>query len=199
MPGTVFAAGVHFNNRITWWNRAKSFTDYLARCQYMLRRGHFVADVLYYEGDLVPCFVSPKNIDPDRGFGYDYDVCNTEIIMSRLSVRDGRIYLPDGMNYQVLVLPESGIVPIEVARKILELVQEGATVIGPRFTKTPGLKNFPESEKTLREITEKLILESGRWFFLLSKSFFNQWFQNNYTYGTSSIPGHFCCFPETDI
>ncbi len=156
MPGTVFAAGVHFNNRITWWNRAKSFTDYLARCQYMLRRGHFVADVLYYEGDLVPCFVSPKNIDPDRGFGYDYDVCNTEIIMSRLSVRDGRIYLPDGMNYQVLVLPESGIVPIEVARKILELVQEGATVIGPRFTKTPGLKNFPESEKTLREITEKL-------------------------------------------
>lgn len=156
MPGTVFAAGVHFNNRITWWNQTKSFTDYLARCQYMLRRGHFVADVLYYEGDLVPCFVSPKNIDPDRGFGYDYDVCNTEIIMSRLSVRDGRIYLPDGMNYQVLVLPESGIVPVEVAHKILELVQEGATVIGPRFVKTPGLKDFPQSEKMLHEIAQKL-------------------------------------------
>lgn len=155
-PGTVFAAGIHFNNRITWWNQAKAFTDYLARCQYMLRRGHFVADVLYYEGDLVPCFVSPKNIDPDRGFGYDYDVCNTEIVMTRLSVRNGRIYLPDGMNYQVLVLPESGIVPIEVAHKIFELVQQGATVIGPRFIKTPGLKNFPQSENRLREITEKL-------------------------------------------
>lgn len=155
-PGTVFAAGIHFNNRITWWNQAGSFTDYLARCQYMLRRGHFVADVLYYEGDIVPCFVNPKNIDPSRGFGYDYDVCNTEIVMTRLSVRDGRIVLPDGMSYQVLVLPESGIVPVEVAKKILELVQEGATAIGPRFVKTPGLKNYPQSEQVLREISEKL-------------------------------------------
>lgn len=155
-PGTVFAAGIHFNNRITWWNQAKAFTNYLTRCQYMLRRGHFVADVLYYEGDIVPCFVPPKNIDPDRGFGYDYDVCNTEIIMTRLSVKNGRIYLPDGMSYEVLVLPESGVVPIEVANKIFELVQEGATVIGPRFVKTPGLKDFPQSENRLLEIAEKL-------------------------------------------
>lgn len=155
-PGTVFAAGIHFNNRITWWNQAGSFTDYLARCQYMLRRGHFVADVLYYMGDLVPCFVNPKHIDPSRGFGYDYDVCNTEIVRTRLSVRDGRIVLPDGMSYQVLVLPESGIVPVEVAKKILELVQEGATAIGPRFVKTPGLEGYPQSEQALREISEKL-------------------------------------------
>ena len=90
----------------------------------------FDADILsqmYFimKEDLVPWFrMLQRIIDPDRGFGYDYDVCNTEIIMSRLSVRDGRIYLPDGMNYQVLVLPESGIVPVEVAHKILELVQE---------------------------------------------------------------------------
>ncbi|MDR1980670.1 MAG: discoidin domain-containing protein, partial [Tannerellaceae bacterium] len=155
-PGVVFYAGVHFNNRITWWNQAKSFTDYLARCQYMLRRGRFVADVLYYQGDLIPCFIPPKYIDPDRGFGYDYDACNTEIILERLSVENGRIVLPDGMSYRVLVLPESGIVPIEVARRILELVKQGATVIGPRFTGTPGLKGYPKSEQALREITEEL-------------------------------------------
>lgn len=155
-PGTVFAAGVHFNNRITWWSKAKSFTDYLARCQYMLRRGHFVADVLYYQGDLIPCFVPPKYIDPDRGFGYDYDACNTEIILNRLSVENGRIVLPDGMSYRVLVLPESGIVPIEVAEKILALVEQGATVVGPRFTGTPGLKDYPKSEQALAKITEKL-------------------------------------------
>lgn len=155
-PGIVFAAGVHFNNRITWWNKAKSFTDYLARCQYMLRRGLFVADVLYYQGDLIPCFVPPKYIDPDRGFGYDYDACNTEIILNRLSVENGRIVLPDGMSYRILVLPESGIVPIEVAEKILALVEQGATVVGTRFTCTPGLQNYPESEQTLIKITEKL-------------------------------------------
>ena len=45
-PGNEFHAGTHFNRKITWWNQAKSFTDYLARCSYLLQQGLFVADVL---------------------------------------------------------------------------------------------------------------------------------------------------------
>ena len=48
-----------------------------------------MADVLYYSGDEVPNFIPPKNIDPSRGFGYDYDVCNSEVLLTRLSVKDG--------------------------------------------------------------------------------------------------------------
>ncbi len=83
-PGKVFAAGTHFNHNVTWWNQSGPFLRYLARCQLMLQQGLFVADVLYYNGDEAPNFVPPKNIDPSRGFGYDYDVCNTEILLTRL-------------------------------------------------------------------------------------------------------------------
>ena len=104
MPGIEFHAGTHFNRKITWWNQAKSFTDYLARCSYLLQQGLFVADVCYYNGDGAPNLVEPKHVDPSLGAGYDYDVCNAEVLLTRMGVRDGRIVLPDGMSYRLLVL-----------------------------------------------------------------------------------------------
>jgi hypothetical protein len=122
----------------------------------MLQQGLFVADVLYYNGDGIPNVVPPKNIDPSRGFGYDYDVCNTEILLSRLSVKNGRIVLPDGMSYRVLVLPDRPVMPVSVALKIKELVAAGATVIGPKPVRTPGLAGYPESDKQLGEIANEI-------------------------------------------
>jgi hypothetical protein len=156
-PGKVFGAGTHFNHNITWWNQsAGPFLRYLSRCQYMLQQGVFVADVLYYNGDEAPSFVPPKNIDPSRGFGYDYDVCNTEILLTRLSVKDGRVVLPDGMSYRILVLPDRPVIPLSVAVKIEELVASGATVIGPKPRRTPGLANYPESEQKLSQIADRV-------------------------------------------
>ncbi len=60
----------------------------------------------YYYGDQAPNFVMPKHVDPSLGPGYDYDVCAADVILNRMSVRDGRIVLPDGMSYRVLVLPD---------------------------------------------------------------------------------------------
>jgi hypothetical protein len=155
MPGKSVFGGIHFNHNITWWNQgAEPFLRYLTRCGYMLQQGLFVADVLYYSGDEAPNFVPPKNIDPSRGFGYDYDVCNTEILLTRLSVKDGRIVLPDGMSYRVLVLPDRPVVPLGVARKIQQLVAAGATVIGPKPQRTPGLTGYPGSEQQLRKIAD---------------------------------------------
>jgi hypothetical protein len=47
-PGFEYFAGTHINPNITWWNKAGSFMDYLGRCQYMLTKGKFVADVCCY-------------------------------------------------------------------------------------------------------------------------------------------------------
>ncbi len=156
-PGKMFPAGTHFNHNITWWNQgAPQFLLYLTRCSHMLRQGHFVADVLYYSGDEAPNFVPPKYIDPARGFGYDYDMCNTEILLTRLSVKDGRIVLPDGMSYKVLVLPEQKTMPLEVLEKIKTLVEAGATVVGPRPERTPGLKGYPQCDEQLRGLAKQL-------------------------------------------
>jgi hypothetical protein len=157
MPGKSVFGGFHFNQNITWWNQgAKEFLSYLSRCSYLLQQGLFVADVLYYNGDEAPNFIPPKNIDPSRGFGYDYDVCNSEVLLTRLSVKNGRIVLPDGISYRVLVLPERAVLPLSVARKIQELVAAGATVIGPKPQRTPGLTGYPKSEQQLKTIADKV-------------------------------------------
>lgn len=157
MPGKAFAAGTHFNPNVTWWNQAAApFLQYLARCSHMLQQGRFVADVLYYNGDEAPNFVAPKHVDPSRGFGYDYDVCNSEILLTRISVRDGRIVLPDGMSYRVLVLPDRPVMPLQVAAKLEELIAAGATVIGPKPQRTPGLTGYPGSESALKVIADRV-------------------------------------------
>ncbi len=155
-PGYEYGAGTHFNPNITWWEKSNAFLSYVARCQYLLRQGKFVADVLYYNGDWAPNIVEPKHIDPALGKGYDYDVCNEEVLLTRLSVKDKRIVLPDGMSYRVLVLPNTTRMPVPVAKKIKELVKAGATVIGPKPNTDPGLKNYPKCDQDIKNIATEV-------------------------------------------
>ncbi|MFZ9933110.1 MAG: glycosyl hydrolase [Chthoniobacterales bacterium] len=156
-PGYEYGAGTHFNPNVTWWNQAAGpWIGYINRCQAMLQSGLFVADVLYYNGDSAPNLVGPARTGPGLGTGYDFDYCNAEVLLTRLSGKDGRLVLPDGMNYRVLVLPESKRMPVEVIRKIEQLVRAGATIIGPRPESDPGLKDYPECDATVRKIAAAL-------------------------------------------
>jgi len=155
-PGYEYFAGTHFNPNITWWEQAGAWTDYISRCQWLLSQGLFVADVLYYNGDGAPNLVEPKHVDPALGEGYDYDVCNAEVLLTRLSVEDGRIVLPDGMSYRVLTLPDRRSMPVEILARIKELVEAGATVIGPRPEKDPGLKHYPQCDERLKAMASEL-------------------------------------------
>ena len=153
LPGYEYGAGTHFNPNVTWWQlAAKPWLTYVNRCQTLLQSGLFVADVLYYNGDSAPNLVEPKHTDPTLGKGYDYDVCNAEVLLTRLTVKDHRLTLPDGMSYRLLVLPESRSMPVEVARKIRDLVAAGATVVGPKPEYDPGLKDYPRCDIEVKEI-----------------------------------------------
>jgi hypothetical protein len=155
-PGYEYFAGTHFNPQITWWNQAHAFTSYISRCQYLLQQGHFVADVCFYQGDQIPAFVPMKQSQPGLGAGYDYDVVNTEVILNRMSVEDGWITLPDGMHYRLLILPDSKMINPAVLDKIINLVKQGATVIGPRPDKAYGLENYPREDSLIMEKAGKL-------------------------------------------
>jgi hypothetical protein len=155
-PGTEYFAGTFFNRKITWWNQARCFTDYVARCSHLLQEGRFAADVLFYNGDGAPNFVSPKHVDPALGPGYDYDVCNSEALLTRLAVRDGRIVLPDGMTYRMLVLPDRRDMPLAIARKLRELVAAGMTLVGPKPEQTPGLEDYPKCDQQLKDLAAEL-------------------------------------------
>jgi hypothetical protein len=157
VPGQQYFAGAHLNPLVTWWSRSKPFFNYINRCQWMLMQGLFVADVCYYYGDHVPNYAQLRASDPAKvGPGYDYDVTTEEAILTRLSVDDGRLTLPDGMSYRLLVLPAREVISLPVLRKIQELVEAGATVVGPKPLYASGLTGFPESDAQVCAIADVL-------------------------------------------
>ena len=157
MPGQQYFAGTHLNPNVTWWEKSAPFFSYINRCQFLLQQGNFHADVLYFYGDHVPNFTQHKRTDPAHCQpGYDYDVITTEALITRASVRDGKIILPDGINYRVLVLPERNVISRPVLEKIAELVQAGATVIGPKPLRAEALDNSAVADTQVKAIAEKL-------------------------------------------
>jgi hypothetical protein len=157
IPGQQYFAGTHLNPNVTWWNKSGAFFDYLNRCQFMLQQGLFVADAAYYYGDHVPNFAQLKSSDPARVLpGYDYDVLTEEALLARATVRDGRLALPDGMSYRVLVLRSNTSISLPVLRKLKELVRAGATVIGVRPVAAETLQKYPRCDDEVKSLAREL-------------------------------------------
>jgi hypothetical protein len=162
LPGRGYHAGSDVNTATTWWEKSKPFMDYLARCSYVLQQGLFVADVCYYYGDQAPNFFPLFHSVPEKptinglGTGYDYDVINSDVILNRMSVKNGRIVLPDGMSYALMVLPDQKQMTLAVLQKIERMVKAGAIIVGPKPVATPGLANFAKEGLKLNALADLL-------------------------------------------
>jgi hypothetical protein len=161
IPGQQYFAGTHLNPNVTWWEKSRPFFSYINRCQALLQEGLPVSDVAYYYGDHVPNFTQLRKSDPARvGFGYDYDVLTEEVILTRLSVKDGRLMLPDGVSYRMLMLPDRDIISLPVLRKIRELVSQGAVVAGTRPRRATSLTDYPRNDTEVERLAAELWNES---------------------------------------
>jgi hypothetical protein len=155
-PGATMGPwGLHYERTQTWWEMSGAWHEYLSRCQFMLRQGWFVADL---------CYLRPQVPDqtaftpsPAAPVGYKYDECSAEALIARMSVKDGRLMLPDGMIYRLLVLPEhnTSMTPALV-QKIKQLIQAGATVLGPRPTASPSLTDFPKCDQEVASLAAEV-------------------------------------------
>ena len=151
-PGmTMGPWGTHFERTQTWWEWTPEWHAYLARCQFLLRQGLFVADLCY----LLP-EAAPQSFQEHKPNGYDFDNCCSEVVLTRMTVKDGRIVLPDGMSYRLLVLPDVNTMTPQLLRKIKELVQAGATVLGPRPLKSPSLTDYPKCDEEVKQLADEL-------------------------------------------
>ena len=157
IPGQEYFAGTHFNPQVTWWDQAPAFIDYMKRCQYLAQQGDFVADVVYYYGDHIPNVARRKGDDPAGALGgYDYDVLSEELLLSSMSVKNGRLSLPSGMEYRVLVLPDHKVLSLGVLKKLDKLVRSGATVLGPKPVKAVSLEGGPKGKELFAKLAEGL-------------------------------------------
>ncbi len=89
--------------------------------------------------------------------GYKYDECSAEALIARMKVKDGRLVLPDGMSYRLLMLPETTtLMTPALVGKIKQLVAAGATVVGPRPTASPSLSDFPKCDEEVASLAAEV-------------------------------------------
>src|ERR1035438_3299043 len=96
-----------------------------------------------------------KKICPTLGEGYDHDNCNEEVLLNRMNVQDGRLVLPDGMSYRVLILPDNQPSTLEALEKVASLIESGATVVGPPPTGLAGMSLTSDQAK-FKELVARL-------------------------------------------
>jgi hypothetical protein len=154
VPGVNAWFSTEFNRHNTWFKQSGNWIEYLRRCQHMLQQGKYVADVCYFIGEDAPMMTGARN--PELPEGYSYDYINAEVIIERLSVKDGKFVLPDGMSYSIMVLPPNKTMRPELLAKIEELVKQGGIIFGQAPQKSPSLSNYPECDKDVQELAEKL-------------------------------------------
>lgn len=168
-PGIEYFAGTHLNPNVTWFQLSGGFLTYLARCQIMLRQGLFAADVCCYTGDKPYLHWGRGekwSEQPSLGLGkgYTYDLINDEVLLERLSVRDGKLVLPDGMSYRLLAvdLVDDAVAP-QTLRRIAELAKAGATVVlgTRRPTRALGLHEYPDCDAEVRQLADELWNREG--------------------------------------
>ena len=155
-PGYVYFAGTLYGRTTTWWEETPAFNAYLGRCSFMLQQGLFVADALYYRGDAIGQGEQMKTRPALPAEGYDHDNCNLDALLTRVSVKNGRLVLPDGMSYRILVLPDNSPMPLAALEKIAALVGAGATVVGPRPSGLAGLAVNPEEKSKFDALAARL-------------------------------------------
>jgi hypothetical protein len=146
--------GQWFTRHETWAEQAAPWLTYLARSCYMLQQGKFAVDVIYFYGEDSNITALFGEKPPAVPAGYAYDYTNADALVHRLSVANGRITTPNGMSYRVLALdPNSRYMSLSVLRRVRDLVNAGATVMGGKPVATPSLS---DDQKEFRAIADQL-------------------------------------------
>ena len=138
LPGmTMGRWGMHLDRTQTWWPLVGGWFRYQARCQWMLQEGKFVADALFWNGEEAPKHGWPKT---DLPSGYEFDVCATKAV-EQLKVKNGKVVVPGGVEYEILVLPDTDTMSERMVKRVGELVDAGAKVVAQRRpVRVPGLR-----------------------------------------------------------
>jgi (4-O-methyl)-D-glucuronate---lignin esterase len=157
-PGmTMGPWGIHSERTNTWWDQSRAWLSYLARCEYLLQQGQFIADVAYLGTENAPSsFPDRKNLNPPIPAGYDYDNLPPEVLLKQATVSEGQLTLPSGMRYRALILPQGRTMTPALLSKIKEVVLSGATVVGPPPSASPSLNNYPKSDAQVKRLAAEL-------------------------------------------
>jgi glyoxylase-like metal-dependent hydrolase (beta-lactamase superfamily II) len=149
-PGTTLGVGQYFTRNETWAEQAKPWVDYLSRSSYLLQQGRGASDVAVFYGEAGPVITAYREEYPNVPEGYRYDYVNADVILNKLSVRDGALVTDTGMRYGALFFGRrTEHVTLAVLEKTRALVEAGAVLIGERPQGSPSLADDPARVKAV--------------------------------------------------
>ncbi|MDE2435610.1 MAG: glycoside hydrolase [Sphingomonadales bacterium] len=145
-PGlSLMIFGQYFNRHEGWADLAKPWVDYISRNGFMLQQGRNFADVAYFYGEEAPLtglFGDKPVADAPRAYAYDF--VNPGALLEALRNEGDELVSMGGARYKVLYLGgSSSHMTVPVLRRLAELVEGGATVVGNAPVASPSLADDP--------------------------------------------------------
>lgn len=141
-PGlSLFIFGQYFNRMESWGEMAKPWVDYMARSSLLLQEGRNYADVAYFYGEEAPLtgLYGDKPV-ADAPVTHAYDFLSYDALTSLLSNDGDAVVAPSGARYRAIYLGGSSQrMTLGALRKLAQLVEGGATVIGKAPVATPSM------------------------------------------------------------
>ncbi|MFH1742862.1 MAG: glycosyl hydrolase [bacterium] len=163
-----FAARISHPN--VWWEYYPLLAEYVARCSYLLRQGHFAPDITVYSPLANQWTLSVLNArkwtrDFDWGElgnllianGYDFDLLNDDILQNHAVISEGQIHVRD-LEYKILILPNIHALPLETMRFIQQYAREGGIVIALERIpdKSVGFKDYAVKDREVQTIAGEM-------------------------------------------
>jgi hypothetical protein len=173
-PGWLFYAAVHFGPQSPDWKDFPALNHYIARVQSFMQQGRAENDVLLYypvhdmwmergnEGRLIhvggghDVGITQADAQTLLDAGYAFDLVSDRqlagVTFSRGALQTG------GLNYKVVVLPETHYVPAETFEKLTALARAGATVVVRKSmpSDVPGLSNLDARRTAFKRLVSQL-------------------------------------------
>jgi hypothetical protein len=155
-PGmTLGPFASHFNRHNNWWEHVSGWFTYQGRIQYILQKGQVISDILYFIGDRLP--EDQKNNDLyDVPFGYNSQLCNMDILLNHCKVTNGLIRLENGLTYKIILLPDNNQMEYSTLLRIATLIQDGATVVGPKPSGVMSFMDRDQNNIALKKLADEV-------------------------------------------
>lgn len=131
--------GTHFSRHQTWFEPGKDFFLYMGRVQSMLQKGETTVNVLSLGGD------SPLA-----------DLISNDVFLHDLKLENGKLALPSGRKYHLLLVPHNGKLLPEIVAKMEALLKAGANIVSAKPMASPSLANYPHCDEQLNELAKKI-------------------------------------------
>ncbi|SFT50567.1 Glycosyl hydrolases family 2, sugar binding domain [Algoriphagus locisalis] len=183
-PGWLFYASLNLTQQNSLWPHFNSFNDFITRSQSILQAGKADNELLVYwpvydvwakpkgKMEMITVHAVDEWLHPTQFYkqskmlmesGYSLDFISDDMI-SKSKVKEGQIQTSAQNSAKVLIIPETGFMPIETLRDILKLAEEGAKVIFQSKPKSiPGHHSDQKSkESTFNQLWASIAFKGGK-------------------------------------